>query len=184
VTSIDAWPDPGVRAVARGRRRRCARVVSGVVLAVGALWLSAWLGLIDGRGVALVAGAALTAGFVRRLAAREMSGQQGPFSRSMVERQERPVANRRTELERSLDLATISAGDAHHVLRPLVIDVAGTWLRGAHGIDLDDGRASQLLPPAVWALAAPTGGRPEDPHAPGITLAALDALIADLEALT
>jgi len=176
VTSSDSWPDPAVRAVARGKRRRRARVVSGVLLAVGALWLSSWLDLVDGRGLALVSGATLTAAFVRRLAAREMAGQPGPFSR-MVERRGEPV-------ERSLDLATISAGDAHHVLRPLVIDVAGTWLQGAHGIDLDDPRAAQLLPPAVWALAAPTAGRPDDPHAPGITLAALDALIADLEALT
>lgn len=183
MTSSDAWPDPTVRALARGKRRRRVRVVSGVLLAAGALWSSSWLDLIDGRGIALVAGVALTAAFVRRLAAREMAGQPGPFSR-MVERPRQPVGNRRTELERSLDLATISAGDAHHVLRPLVIDVAGTWLHGAHGIDLDDARAAELLPQAVWALAAPTAGRPEEPHAPGITLAALDALVADLEALT
>lgn len=179
----DGWPDPAVRAAARGRRRHLFRVALLLIVGVGAIWASGALGLLDARGIALVVGAALALSFVHRVSAREAAGRPGPFTLAMAEHRSSPVSNRLTELERSLDLATISAGDAHHTLRPLVIDVAGEWLRGAHGIDLEDRRAEALLPSDVWALASPEARRPTDPHAAGVTPAELGVLIAHLEAL-
>ena len=101
-------------------------------------------------------GAVLAAAFVRLLVEREAAGTPGPYSEALSagEHPMRP-SNRLTELERSLDLATISAGDAHHVLRPLVVNIAGTWLEGTYGFGLDDRRAATLLPADVWALASP-----------------------------
>jgi hypothetical protein len=153
------------------------------VLVVGGLGLAGGLGVIDGRGLALAAGALCTVVFARALATREATGHDGPFSRAMAERHPPEPPNRLRELERSLDLATISASEAHRVLRPLVVDVAGTWLQGTHGIDLEDPRAPTLLPADVWALASPRSGRPAEPHGPGFTPADLDALISQLEAL-
>lgn len=182
-TANQAWPDPASRALARGRRLARARIVFGTVLAAGALWASWALGLLNTRGVALIAGIAVTAAFARRFVSRELAGHVGPFDRAVAARPSVPVSNRLTELERSLDLATVSAGDAHHVLRPMVVDIAGTWLRATHGMELTDRRARELVPRDVWAFASPTAGRPEDPHRRGLTLAELDTLVSSLESL-
>lgn len=183
VAAGDAWPDPAVGAATRARRRRLVRRVLGASAAVGVLWACWSLGLIDGRGVVLVVALVIGVVSVRLLAASEGSGRAGPFERAVMKPSASPTSNRLTEIERSLDLATISAGDAHHFLRPLVVDIAGTWLQGAHGIGLADAGSAALLPPAVWAVVSPGTGRPADPHGPGVTLAELSALVAELERL-
>lgn len=181
----DAWPDPAVAAATRGRRRRFGRRVALFALVAGAAWISVWLDLLDTRGETLVIGALLAIGFVRLLVEREAAGSTGPYSRATAAAaREGLTSNRLTELERFLDLAMISAGDAHHVLRPLAVDIAGTWLEATHGFGLDDQRAVALLPPAVWTLASPEARRPDDPHRPGPTPNELDHLVSDLEALT
>jgi hypothetical protein len=160
-----------------------ARTLFGTVIAVGALRASWALGLLNTRGVALIAGITVTVAFARRLVSRELAGQVGPFDRAVAERPPVRVSNRLSELLRSLDLATVSAGDAHHILRPMLVDIAGTWLRATHGMELGDRRAGALIPPDVWAFASPDAGRPADPHRRGLTLAELDALVTSLESL-
>ncbi len=178
----NVWADPAL-AAARPTVRRRPRA-SRLVLLAAVVWVASLLDLLDARGVALVVGALVAIGFLRLLVAREAAGSPGPFSQAAsIAHPPDPPSGRLSELQRLLDLATVSAGDAHHVLRPLVADIAGTWLEARHGIRVDDPRAASLLAPDVWALASPAATRPADPHLPGPTSAELDRLISHLESL-
>ena len=180
----DSWPDPAVRAAKRDRRRSLRRRGARSCLIISAITLIWSAGLLSTRGVTLVAGILLATSFLRPLVEREASGEEGPFSVAM-HAVSKPAnrSGRLAELERTLDLATISAGDAQHGLRPVVVDIVDSWLEEVHGTTLEDPRARSLVPADVWALVRPTIERPADPHGPGSSLAELDGLISQLEAL-
>ena len=86
-------------------------------------------------------------------------------------------------LARIIELSEHRAGDAHHLLRPVLADISEEWLLATHGIGLRDPAASALLPIELWAWVRPDRPRPTDPHAPGIPSADLDRLLDQLEAL-
>ena len=95
----------------------------------------------------------------------------------------RVPATTRHGSERVLHLASFSAGDAHRTLRPLLQEIADERLRAGHGIPLDDDRAERLLLPETWELVRPDRPNPHDLRARGLEPDAIDAILADLEAL-
>ncbi len=98
-------------------------------------------------------------------------------------RQDREVGDL-ARLDRAVSTATASAGDLHSRLRPILREIAADGLR-RRGVDLDtDPAAAQaVLTPETWELVRPERPRPEDPFAPGLPPAKLDAVLDDLEAL-
>ena len=105
-----------------------------------------------------------------------------PFRRARRRRRTRGVAPRRGT-ERVVHLATVSAGDLHRGLRPLLREIADERLRATRGVSIDDPATAEHLAGATWALLRPDRPPPHDVRAPGITDRDLDALLTDLEAL-
>jgi hypothetical protein len=95
----------------------------------------------------------------------------------------RTLASTRRGSERVLHLATVGAGDAHRGLRPLLQEIADERLRAHHGVSLEEPRAASLLAPATWELLRPDRPAPHDVRAPGLSPAAIDHLLTDLEIL-
>ena len=98
-------------------------------------------------------------------------------------RRRRTTVPPRHGTERVLRLASFSAGDAHRGLRPLLQEIADERLRAGHGVSLDDDRAATLLGAETWELVRPDRPTPHDLRARGLEPAAIDAMLADLEAL-
>jgi hypothetical protein len=98
-------------------------------------------------------------------------------------RPRRPHQTARRGSERVLHLATVGAGDAHRGLRPLLQEVADERLRARHGVALTDAGAPALLAPATWAFLDPDRPAPHDLRAAGLTPAAIDDLLTDLESI-
>jgi hypothetical protein len=87
-------------------------------------------------------------------------------------------------VEREVTLATGTAFDVHFRLRPLVAPLA-TGLLLRRGVDPErrPDEARRLLGPDLWELVRPDRPAPEDRSAAGITLAAVERLVDDLERL-
>jgi hypothetical protein len=84
--------------------------------------------------------------------------------------------------DRALHLASISAGDVHRVLRPMLQDVADERLRSA-GSSLDDPGAADLLEPLTWDLVRPDRPTPHDLRAAGLAPREIERVLTDLEHL-
>jgi hypothetical protein len=87
-------------------------------------------------------------------------------------------------VEREVALARGTAFDVHYRLRPSVRTVAaGLLLR--RGVDLERSpeRAAALVAPDAWELIRPDRPAPEDRAAAGMSLDAVERVVADLERL-
>lgn len=136
------------------------------------------------RGLVAVVGVLVARSYVTWLAALPPVARPEPFRphRPSWRRRRTPPSSRRGS-DRALHLASFSAGDAHRGLRPLLREIADERMRAHHGVTLDDPAAEALLAPATWELVRPDRPTPHDLRAPGIAPAAIDVLLADLEAL-
>jgi len=92
------------------------------------------------------------------------------------------------ELARVLRLSTRTAGDVHHLLRPVLADIArGRFV--ARGVDLDTAlvaepaRIRALLGDELSDLLDPRRPLPDDFFGAGIPLVAIEGHVARLEAL-
>jgi hypothetical protein len=87
------------------------------------------------------------------------------------------------DLERSLRVGSLAAGDFHAHVRPRLVHVAASRLaRG--GVALSDhSRAVELLGAEAYALVDPAGAPPGDRFGPGVALARVGDLLDKLEAL-
>jgi len=148
------------------------------------------LGVASGswaRGLAGVAAMLIVGGLVAAIALvvhDDQAERSGPYEvlarRPLVTA---PGAGRPGRLARIVELSEQRAGDAHHLLRPVLAAVSEEWLLATHGIGLQDPAAGALLPTELWAWVRPDRPRPIDPHAPGLPAADLDRLLDQLEAL-
>jgi hypothetical protein len=104
-----------------------------------------------------------------------------PFRRRW--RREPPARTPESRAERTVRLATFSAGDAHRGLLPALREVADERLRARHRLALDDPRAAQVLPVRTYELLRPDRPRPAERRGPGLSRERIDAALTDLEAL-
>jgi hypothetical protein len=135
----------------------------------------------------LLAVAALT---VARLAtAATRTGEPGA-ERSAYDRAARrgPVAPAPPDdlrrLEQALWFASAREADLHVRLRPVLREIAELRLAG-HGIAIDGDQATAraALGPELWEVVRADRPAPADPAAPGLSPAALHALVERLEAI-
>lgn len=107
-----------------------------------------------------------------------------PFAASL--RQPRASVDRPASLarmEREISIAATSAFDAHHRLRPGLIELAAGLLASRRGIDLerDPDRAHAVLGDDVWELVRPDRPQPTDKLAGGIGEAHLERIVTAME---
>jgi hypothetical protein len=161
----------------------------GAVLAgaLGAVFAASLLpvraGLVLDLYLVFVGGVALLA-LVRTTSLAQPGSERSRFDLAL--RSTKPRAERPPELvrlEQQLALAATTAFDVHYRLRHVVRDVAAERLWARHGVDLDTDaeRAEALVGPEVWALVRPDRLPPADPFAPGLGVAGIEAVIAELE---
>ena len=88
------------------------------------------------------------------------------------------------QLENESALAIGDSLDLHFRLRPHLRLIAAGLLEGRHGIALDEGEnAKPLLGSETWELLREDRPIPEDRHARGLTLDALERVVLSLERL-
>lgn len=119
--------------------------------------------------------------------------RSGTLTRSTPERFEaelrRPPFERRElsrlrELDTAVRMAVSSAFGVEFMLKPRVRELAAWQLRRSRGLDLGANVSldKELLGERLWRLTVAAAVRPDN-YAPGVSLAELQAAIADLERL-
>ncbi len=148
-----------------------------VALALGAptgAALQAWLLALGTVGLGIAAVATAEAAAPARVSQLERALRR----RAPVP--ERPLQLDR--LEREVVLGAGSAFDLHYRLRTTLREVAAQRLSDRRGLELD--RAGpDVLTADTWALLRPDREPPRDRHAIGISLASLERVVTELEAL-
>jgi len=170
-------------------RRSTLRIAEAVLLPTAAL--AATLLLAPGRAelaVHVYVLVLLAAGLAITVAAISAAHASAPSAFDSALRRPHPRPERLPELvrlEREAALAQSSAFDLHYRLRPVLREIAAGLLAWRHGVDLDrdSGRARRLLGTETWQLVRPDRPPPLDRLGPGIDAAALDRVVASLEAL-
>lgn len=136
------------------------------------------------RGAVIVASTILSVAFLRLLVLDEGESRARPFTDLVAAPTVFSGAGTDVrDRERTIQLATATAGDAHRLLRPLVADLVGEWLQSTHGVGLDHPDAARLVPNDLWDIVRPGRPRPENPHGPGPTAARVGEIVDRLEAL-
>jgi hypothetical protein len=121
--------------------------------------------------------------------ARSTGGAARPGGPSAFEEALRPRRATEEQPERLLrirslvSLATATAGDFHHGLRPVLREAAAHALSARHGLDLDADaeRAAEALGPEAWHLLAAARPAPTDRFAPGPSPAELARAVGTIE---
>jgi hypothetical protein len=134
----------------------------------------AWLLALGALGLGIAAAATAAAG--------------GPSEGSVFERALRwraPASERPQQLdrlEREVVLGAGSAFDLHYRLRATLRGIAAQRLSDRQGLELDLA-GPDVLTADTWALLRPDREAPRDRHGLGIPLPALEAIVAELEAI-
>jgi hypothetical protein len=108
------------------------------------------------------------------------------FDAALRERtEEEPPLDEFESVRHTLDLARTSAFDVHSRLRPLLRDIARQRLWAGHGIDLDRDptAAGRFLGAEASGLLLTSAPAPHQYGRRGMELAAIDRIVADLEAI-
>jgi hypothetical protein len=105
------------------------------------------------------------------------------FDRALVTMRRPPPDSGAPVLVRDLDLSTVTAFHLHIRLRPLLREIAAHRLRARYGVDLDlePGRARELVGARAWELVQPLRPPPTDRLAPGPPVSYLREVVAELE---
>jgi hypothetical protein len=122
---------------------------------------------------------------VRTTRAQAPAARASQFERALAALGRRPADSAEPALVRELELSTFSAFHLHVRLRPILRDVAAQRLRTRYGVDLDAEpvRARELVGTAAWEVVRPEREPPEDRVARGPSLAELERVVDDLEAI-
>ena len=159
-------------------------IVAVIALVVGGLGAASgsWARGLAGMAAMLLVGALVAA--IAHGDRTEAADADGAYGRAATRARAAPLAaGRPGRLARIVDLSERQAGDAHHLLRPILVEVSEEWLLATHDVGLRDPHAASLLPADLWAWVRPDRPRPPDPHVAGIAPADLDRLLDHLEAL-
>jgi hypothetical protein len=105
------------------------------------------------------------------------------FDRALATMRRRPPDSGAPALGRDLDLSTVTSFHLHVRLRPLLREIAAHRLRARYGVDLDlePGRARELVGAQAWELVRPFRPPPADRLAPGPSVSYLREVVTELE---
>jgi hypothetical protein len=164
-------------------RWAASRVVVFVLPAAAAALLRLSVDVVAALGLLAVVGMLMAVG--SRLSEGDTMSRRSRWAAAARVRRPPPARPPR-DLER---MGTLVAGriptavGTHQWLRPLMADIAATRLRVAHGVELTDPAAPQLVPEPLWELIRPGRPEPLDRHAAGLTAQEMTVLVDQLEAL-
>jgi hypothetical protein len=166
--------------------RRAPTIVMATLVIAGVLLFADVDATLATRIYLLLVGALVLLTFV---GATEFATRSEPsaFEQALVRKKRRGARPDELEsLERQVTLSVQNGFDFHVRLRPAVRDAAAAALWRLHGVDLDTepDRARALLPPQVWDVVRPDLPLPEDRHAPGPSLAQIDAVVGEIERMS
>lgn len=166
------------------RLRRAAGVASlptaalVVVLLVRPGWagpaLHAWLLVVLGIGLLALLASIRTA----------VPARASAFDAALARRVAAPVRPPSlTKVEREVSMGVETAFDTHFRLRPLFRELTTGILLAHRGVDLDrePGRAQALVGDNLWSLVRPDASAPEERAGAGLSQAALERAVTDLE---
>ena len=133
----------------------------------------------------LVIGAVILLALVRATRAQVPVERRSPFDRALAAMRRRPPDSGELALVRELELSTYNAFHLHARVRPVLRDIAAHRLRRRYGVELDAeaGRARELIGAHAWELVRPDRPPPADRLARGPTIAELELVVDDLEAI-
>ena len=169
-------------------RIRARAVKWGLVVTAGA-----GIAALAGSGVnaivldvyLLCIGAVVLLALVRTTRVYAVQPRTSAFDSALAAMRRRPPESGEPTLVRELELSTSNAFHFHARLRLVLRDIAAHRLRSRYGVELDAeaGRARELVGKQAWEVVRPDRPPPADRMAPGPTLAELDAVVDELEAL-
>jgi hypothetical protein len=133
----------------------------------------------------LCIGAVVLLALVRVTRASAAMPRNSAFDAALAAMGRTPAESGELTLVRELELSRSNAFHFHARLRPLLHDIAAHRLRAHYGVELDAEavRARELVGREAWEVVRPDRPPPVDRMAPGPTLAELDAVVDELEAL-
>lgn len=133
----------------------------------------------------LCIGAVLLLALVRATRAHAPAQRTSQFDVALSAMRRRAQGEGEPPLVRELELSTYNAFHFHARLRPLLRDIAAHRLRTRFGVELDSEpvRARELLGSDAWEVVRPDRRPPADRMASGPTLAELDVVVDELEAI-
>jgi hypothetical protein len=133
----------------------------------------------------LCLGGVLLLALVRTTRARSTDVRPSPFDQAFAAMRRNPAESGELALVRDLELSTYNGFHLHARVRPLLRDIAAHRLRARYGVELDlePGRARELVGTDAWELVRPDRPPPEDRLAAGPTLAELGVVVDELEAI-
>jgi hypothetical protein len=166
--------------------RRAPLILAATLVVAGVLLFADVDATLATRVYLLLVGALV---LLTAVAATEFAARSDPssFEQALVPSQRRTARPEELErLERQVALSVLNGFDFHVRLRPAVREAAGAALWHRHGVDLDSSpdRARALLPAGLWEVVRPDLALPEDRHAPGPSLAQIDALVSEIERMS
>jgi hypothetical protein len=166
--------------------RRAPAIIAATLVVTGVLLFADVDSALATRIYLLLVGALV---LLTLVAATEFAARSAPssFERALVRSPRRSARPEELErLERQVALSVQNGFDFHVRLRPAVREATGAALWHRHGVDLESSpdRARALVPADVWEVVRPDLALPEDRHAPGPSLARIDALVAEIERMS
>jgi len=169
-------------------RIRARAVKWGVVVTAGA-----GIAALAGSGVnaivldvyLLCIGAVVLLALVRTTRTYAVTARASAFDTALAAMRRPPAESGEPTLVRELELSTYNAFHFHARLRPLLRDIAAHRLRSRYGVELDTeaARARELVGREAWEVVRLDRPPPADRMGAGPTLAELDVVVDELEAL-
>jgi hypothetical protein len=163
---------------------RAVKVGVGVSAAIGIVaFATSGIRAILLDAYLLAMGGVLLLALVRTTRARAPETRVSEFESALRRTRSRPRDSGELALVREIELSRLSAFHVHARLRPVLREIAAHRLLKRYGVDLDvePGRARELVGPAAWELVRPERPPPADRLAVGPTLPELRTVLSELE---
>ncbi len=133
----------------------------------------------------LCIGAVVLLALVRMTRTSAVGPRTSAFDTALAAMRRPPPETGELTLVRELELSTYNAFHFHARLRLLLREIAAHRLRARYGVELDaePARARELVAREAWDVVRPDRPSPADRMAAGPTLAELEVVVGELEAL-
>jgi hypothetical protein len=133
----------------------------------------------------LCIGAVILLALVRATRAQAPPTRGSQLDRALAAMRRTPADSGEPALVRELELSTYNAFHLHARVCPVLREIAAHRLRARYGVELDAeaGRARELIGAHAWELVRPDRPAPSDRLARGPTIAELQLVVDELEAI-